>query len=89
MNKKEKEELNEMLGAVIKKLSEALILKLKFKIHIESEGEGCKVEIEGNKPSLMTALAELSGALVENSNLTEKDILFAINTGIKNSKKED
>ena len=58
-----------------------------FKIHMESdeEGEGCSIEVEGNKPSLMIALAELASNLIEHTNLTEEDILKAVQTGIENA----
>ena len=58
--------------------------KPKFKIYMKSHsnGEGCMIEVEGNKPSLLFALAHLTATLVKETNLTADDIREAIEEGI-------
>lgn len=92
---KEKE-LKELLG----KLKEGLddlkedilkdIPKPNFEIHLKSHpnGKSCKMHIEGNWPSLMLALSELSYTLVNKTNLSKEDILEAVERGFE-EKDED
>ena len=65
--------------------------KPEFKIYMKSHsnGEGCTIEVVGNKPSLMLALAELSTSLMRETNLTAEDIREAINMGIKHVEDEE
>lgn len=53
-----------------------------FKILIESQNEGVKIAITGTKHELMYALAHLSSSLLEESNLSEKDIKRAVEIGL-------
>ncbi len=53
-----------------------------FKILIESQNEGVKIELAGTKHELMYALAHLSSTLLKESNLSEKDIKKAIEIGL-------
>lgn len=59
-----------------------------IKMRTFKDKEGYSIEVKGNRPSLMTALAELSGNLLEKRNLSEKDILRAVKTGLE-AVKED
>lgn len=55
------------------------------KIILRNDGNGeLEIDIKGNKLDLMRLLAELSNALKHNSNLTEENIKFAIELGLKN-----
>ena len=92
--KKERE--GKSIEELLEELKESLtglksIKKPEFKIHIESdkEGEGRYLEIKGNRPSIMVALAEIARSLVLESNLTEDDIREAIETGIESTNEED
>lgn len=62
---------------------------VKILVETDEDGEGRTVEIKGNKPSIMLGLAELTTELVQESNLTEEDIRFAIETGIETAKEEE
>lgn len=53
-----------------------------FKILIESQNEGVKIAITGTKHELMYVLAHLSSSLLEESNLSEKDIKRAVEIGL-------
>lgn len=90
INEKMKE-LNEKAKELLGELSEIIDIKPKFKIYIETnkKGTGRTIEIKGNKASLMVGLADLATTLIEQSNLTEEDILFAINTGIKTAGEDE
>jgi len=41
------------------------------------------LELEGNRPSLLFALAHLTAALIENTNITAEDIREAVEKGIE------
>lgn len=94
MEKEDLEELRKMLKKLIEdeevresfeNFKKRVMPKPNFKIYMESDekGEGCKIEVEGNRPSIMLALAHLSNSLLEQSNLTKSDILEAIETGLE------
>ena len=53
-----------------------------FKILIEPQNKGVKIAIAGTKHELMYALAHLSSSLLEESNLSERDIKRAIEIGL-------
>lgn len=56
----------------------------KSKILIESNGSGkMHIEVEGNKVQLMKLLAELARKLINNTNLSKEDVLFATELGLK------
>ena len=82
------EELLDELKEIVKKKSD---FKPDFKIFIESDkkGEGCTVNVKGSKNSIMLGLAELATSLMLNSNLTERDIKYAIERGIETAKEEE
>lgn len=88
--KKENEgkSLEELLDELKEKVKN---FKPDFKILVESnkEGIGRTVSVKGNKKSIMIGLAELATSLVEDSNLTEEDIRYAIETGIKTANEEE
>jgi len=60
-------------------------LKPDFKIIMKSNpnGKSCMLELEGNRPSLLFALAHLTAALIENTNITAEDIREAVEKGIE------
>lgn len=91
--KKENEgkSLEELLDELKEKIKKVENFKPDFKILVESdkEGMGRTVSVKGNKKSIMIGLAELATSLVQDSNLTEEDIRYAIETGIKTANEEE
>ena len=83
--------LDELKKTLIKAEEKAKNFKPNVKILVETDedGKGRTVEIKGNKPSVMIGLAELATELVQSSNLTAKDIRFAIETGIETANEEE
>ena len=57
-----------------------------LKILIQSKDEGAIVKANGTKIGLMYALATLSETLLKDSNLSEKDIRYAIDLGLMSEK---
>ena len=53
-----------------------------FKILIESEEDGAKIEIKGTKPNLMSALANLVSNMLEKTNLSKEEISYAVKVGL-------
>jgi len=53
-----------------------------FKILIESEEDGAKIEIKGTKPKLMSALANLVSNMLEKTNLSKEEISYAVKVGL-------
>ena len=53
-----------------------------FKILIESEEDGTKIEVSGTKPNLMKALAYLSRSMLKGINLSKKEIRRAVELGL-------
>lgn len=53
-----------------------------FKILIESEEDGTKIEVSGTKPNLMKALAYLSRNMLKGTNLSKKEIRRAVELGL-------
>ena len=49
-----------------------------FKILIESEEDGTKIEVSGTKPNLMKALAYLSRSMLKGTNLSKEEIRRAV-----------
>lgn len=62
-----------------------------FKIIMKSNpnGKSCMLELEGNRPSLLFALAHLTAALIDNTNLTAEDIREAVEEGIDAAEEHD
>lgn len=58
------------------------------RILVELNKDKRKIEITGSKISIMSALAELSEALLKKSNLTKEDIKLAIDLGTKSEKEK-
>ena len=89
-NKSLEELLDELKESMEKTKEKINNFKPNVKILVETDenGEERTVEIKGNRPSIMLGLAELTTELVQNSNLTEEDIRFAIETGIKTANEE-
>lgn len=59
-----------------------------IKMRTYKDREGYSIEVKGNRPSIMTALAELSGSLLEKSNLSKSDILRAVKTGLESAEED-
>ena len=53
-----------------------------FKILIESEEDGTKIEIKGTKPNLMLALGSLVSNMLEKTNLSKEEISYAVKVGL-------
>lgn len=53
-----------------------------FKILIESEEDGTKIEVSGTKPNLMKALAYLSRSMLKGINLSKEEIRRAVELGL-------
>lgn len=53
-----------------------------FKILIESEEDGAKIEVRGTKQSLMKALAYLSRSMLKGTNLSKEEIRHAVELGL-------
>ena len=53
-----------------------------FKILIESEEDGTKIEVSGTKPNLMKALAYLSISMLKGTNLSKEEIRRAVELGL-------
>ena len=53
-----------------------------FKILIESEEDGTKIEVSGTKPNLMKALAYLSRSMLKGTNLSKEEIRHAVELGL-------
>lgn len=53
-----------------------------FKILIESEEDGAKIEIKGTKPNLMSALSNLVSNMLEKTNLSKEGISHAVEIGL-------
>lgn len=53
-----------------------------FKILIESEEDGTKIEVSGTKPNLMKALAYLSRSMLKETNLSKEEIRRAVELGL-------
>lgn len=53
-----------------------------FKILIESEEDGTKIEIKGTKTNLMSALGILVSNMLEKTNLSKEDIIYAVKIGL-------
>jgi hypothetical protein len=53
-----------------------------FKILIESEEDGTKIEVSGTKPNLMKALAYLSRSMLKGTNLSKEEIRRAVELGL-------
>lgn len=86
----EEKELDRLLGELdqLKEMLKELgdnTFKPKFKICMESDekGKGFTIEVEGNKLSLKIALSELVCELLQDTDLTEKDIMEAVETGLE------
>ena len=87
------ENKDKSLDEMLEELKETMLKEYKpeFKILLETDkdGEGYHIEVHGSKISLMTALAELSTNLILESTLTEEDLKFAIERGIKTANEEE
>lgn len=57
-----------------------------FKILIESEEDGTKIEVSGTKPNLMKALAYLSRSMLKGTNLSKEEIRRAVELGLMSDK---
>ena len=57
-------------------------MKRNFKILIESEEDGAKIEISGTKQSLMSALSNLLSNMLEKTNLSKEEIRHAVELGL-------
>lgn len=53
-----------------------------FKILIESEEDGAKIEVSGTKQSLMSALSNLVSNMLEKTNLSKEEISYAVKVGL-------
>lgn len=63
-------------------------MKADIKFHLDSKKEECITEIEGNLPSVLTALSFITNKLIENG-IPEELIKGAIDVGIDTKSKSE